>query len=383
MADKKTILVFYEYFIPGYKAGGPVQSLANLVMALKKKYTIYVITTRYDLQAQSPYTAIIPNAWNEIMFNNSFLKVWYAKDPVALHPKDIKTVIEEVKPDFIYLNGIYTFSFVFKPLLFSFFNQKKYNYKVVVCPRGMLQQGALAVKSTKKKLYFSVMKLVLRKLKIQWHATTADEAKDIRAFIGDKEKITVAENIPKKPLATIPFIEKEKDELRLVFLSLITEKKNLLYLIQLINSLPVPVTLDIVGPIKDENYWKDCEKEMNSNKNIRYCGDVVAEQVQETFSNYHALILPTKGENFGHAVYESLSAGRPVITSHFTPWNNLEKDNAGWNISIDRFTDAADALQVFYAMEQEPYNEMCKAAFAKANHYYQQIDVNSYYTLFS
>jgi hypothetical protein len=383
MAGKQTILVFYEYFLPGYKAGGPVQSLANLIMLLKKKYAVYVITTRYDLHAEIPYTAAIPNTWNEVMFNSGFMQVWYAKDPVSLRMHDIKKIVEEIKPDFIYLNGIYTFSFVFKPLLFSFFNQQKYNYQLVVCPRGMLQQGALAVKSAKKKIYFSVMKFVLRKLRINWHATTVDEEKDIRSFIGNNEKIITAENIPKKPLESIPFIEKKKNELKLVFLSLITEKKNLYFLIQLIQSLSIPVELHIIGPVKDEAYWKRCKDAIGNNKNIKYCGDVVAEEVQETFSGYHGLILPTKGENFGHAIYESLSTGRPVITSCFTPWNNLEKDNAGWNIEIDNFAAGSIILQQLYKMEQGEYDKMCEAAFTKANVYYKQINLKNYYTLFS
>jgi glycosyltransferase involved in cell wall biosynthesis len=383
MARKKSILIFYEYFIPGYKAGGPVQSLTNLALALHHHYHVYVVTTRYDLQAAAPYTAIVPNAWNDIVLQDAVLKVWYAKDALTLHFRDIKRVVEEVRPHFIYLNGIYTFSFIFKPLFFSFLHQKKYGYRLVVCPRGMLQAGALTVKSTKKKWYFLVMKFFLRRLNIRWHATTNDEKKDIENFLETQQQVIAAANIPKHPLLEFTPLDKKENELRLVFLSLITEKKNLKYLIQLIQSLPFSAQLDIVGPVKDEAYWHECKSLMGEDKRIRYCGDATPEKVQETLAQYHALVLPTKGENFGHAIYESLSVGRPVITSRFTPWNHLQEENAGWNISIDDFSEGTKALQELYNMSQADYNAMCAAAFHKANLYYRQINLNDYYHLFS
>jgi hypothetical protein len=52
---KKKILVLYEYFYPGFKAGGPIQSLVNLVLAMQHQYEFYVATTAYDLQTAIPY----------------------------------------------------------------------------------------------------------------------------------------------------------------------------------------------------------------------------------------------------------------------------------------------------------------------------------------
>ena len=35
-------------------------------------------------------------------------------------------------------------------------------------------------------------------------------------------------------------------------------------------------------------------------------------------------LLPTGGENFGHAIFEALSCGVPVLISDQTPWRGLE-----------------------------------------------------------
>ena len=53
------------------------------------------------------------------------------------------------------------------------------------------------------------------------------------------------------------------------------------------------------------------------------------------YQNYDVMYLPTQGENFGHAILESFMNSRPVIISNKTPWLNLEKENVGWDLSLD------------------------------------------------
>ena len=70
------------------------------------------------------------------------------------------------------------------------------------------------------------------------------------------------------------------------------------------------------------------------------------DQIQDTFAQYDGFILPTLGENFGHVIAESLSAGCPVICSQHTPWTEVinqgggvalkELDSRVWADEIDR-----------------------------------------------
>ena len=48
-----------------------------------------------------------------------------------------------------------------------------------------------------------------------------------------------------------------------------------------------------------------------------------------------SLALPTRSENFGIAVAESLAAGIPVVVSRNTPWGVIEEVGAGHWLDLD------------------------------------------------
>lgn len=99
------------------------------------------------------------------------------------------------------------------------------------------------------------------------------------------------------------------------------------------------VIYDIYGPIKDTEYWERCKEEMGNLPEgilVNYKGSVIPSKVSETLQAYHYFVLPTLGENFGHAIFEALINGVPVLISDQTPWLELEDKKAGWSIELNR-----------------------------------------------
>ncbi len=96
---------------------------------------------------------------------------------------------------------------------------------------------------------------------------------------------------------------------------------------------------------------------MPANITVNYHGDIAPDKIVDALAGNHVFILPSKSENFGHAIYEALSAGRPVITSYATPWNNLEMAKAGMNVSTDDIIDIVNAIEFFAGMGQEELEE--------------------------
>ena len=68
---------------------------------------------------------------------------------------------------------------------------------------------------------------------------------------------------------------------------------------------------------------------------IKYMGEVPHEEVRAILAGYDLFLLPSRGESFGHTIFEALSAGRPVAIGDLTPWGEVESAGAGWVIRID------------------------------------------------
>jgi len=78
--------------------------------------------------------------------------------------------------------------------------------------------------------------------------------------------------------------------------------------------------------------------------------------------------LPSLGENYGHVIYEALSAGLPVILSDKTPWRSLADAGVGFDVSldnVDNFVRPMQALLDMNPVEYGGYAERCRAFAAR------------------
>jgi glycosyltransferase involved in cell wall biosynthesis len=369
----KKLLIYYSHFAPAYKAGGPIQSLVNMAEILRRHYRIYVVCGSYDLGESEVLRDIIVDQWYLYAENVS---VFYSNRHLL---RAMRQTMMEIDPDYVYINGLFLPVYNWYPLWMAI-NQKR---KVVVAPRGMLQQGALTIKSTKKELFLRVFKFLGAHQRVRWHATDEQEKKDVQHVFGDKMDVRLAPNIPKSPRQTLSKRNKKIGELRLVFLSLITEKKNLLLLLETLQKVQTFVSLDIYGPIKDMDYWKKCQSFMKGSfHRINYKGSIDPNRVQDVLSAYHLFVLPTLGENFGHAIYEALSVGTPCIISRFTPWGMLQEKSSG--ITIELTTESmGNAIGQCLSWNEQDFQKESAGAYALALSYFKAHDyLAAYSTVF-
>jgi glycosyltransferase involved in cell wall biosynthesis len=356
--------------LPGFKAGGPVQSLANLIVTLGSDYQFFVVTGAYDVDESEPYKNIQLNSWNELKLEENTVNVFYAGkkiDYTNYHQK-----LKEIAADYIFFNCMYSYRFFLFPLL----NKNKLfaaAEKLIISPRGVLQPGSLAVKSFKKKMYLFLLRKSRLLSDCNWHATATSESDAIIKYFGRNSNIEIIGNVPKVPLQFITASTKQTGVLKLIHLSLITPVKNIQQLIQVCKNCKQLIIVDIYGPVKDADYWNTCIEEMKQLPNnvvVEYKGDLQPSLVQTTISKYDALILLTKGENFGHALFESLSVGRPIITSFFTPWINLQQKKAGWNVNIKDATEITVLLDQLALMDAISWTQYCDNAHTLSKEYF-------------
>ncbi len=379
---QKKILIIYEFFYPAFKAGGIIRSLENIISKLGNEYDFYVVTGGYDLGEKFPLMNIKLNEWNTVQIEQSNAKVWY-DDKKNSSPSKWKEIIKTVNPDIVYINGFMHLQFLLYPLIAL---QSFKNIKTIIAPRGMLQKGAINVKPLKKFLYLEFIKLAGLTKNMQWHFTSEAEAVEAQKLGWGINNATVIPNLFHKPVSTPAFLYKEGGIIKLVYASIITPKKNLFYLLETLVLCTQQIELNIYGVIKEKAYWEDCKRlisQMPSHIKVQYLGNYHSSDVTDIFVQHHAMILLSKAENFGHAIVESLSVGRPVITSEFTSWDHLEAQKAGWNISIDDKLVTASAIDQIAKMDNYVFESFYSGALQLANNQYVAKDyVAAYKKLF-
>ena len=130
---------------------------------------------------------------------------------------------------------------------------------------------------------------------------------------------------------------KKPGQLRVVFVSRVARKKNLLGALRMLEGVSGDVFFDIYGPPEDTGYWQECQRliaALPANIRVRYWGQIEHERVGRVFAEHDLFLFPTLGENYGHVIREALAAGCPVLISDQTPWRNLEAEGVGWDIPL-------------------------------------------------
>lgn len=363
---KKKILVFIDWYLPGYKAGGPIQSVSNLVEHLKNEFDFYIITRDTDYCDTTPYAGIKSNEWN---VQPDGVSIYYISTD-QLTRMNIRNLIRKTEFDQVYLNGIYSYYFTLIPLVYL---RKKHDKRIVIAARGMLSEGSMNVKKTKKQFFIRAVKVLKLFDKVLFHATTETEKKEIRAVFGGKVEVKTAANLPGKSTGrTLLKREKKAGMIRLVNVARIAPEKNLLYALQVLKQVRTEVEFDFYGPVYDQQYWAECKfvmDELPHNVKASYKGSLESGKVAQVLETYEMMFMPTTGENFGHIILQSLSAGCPVIISDQTPWKGLAEKGIGEDLPLARMELFAEAIDRAAEMSQQEYDKASIAAFEHAAHY--------------
>lgn len=376
---KREILVFTQYFLPGFKAGGPIRSMANLLAATSDQNHYFVVTGDRDIKDPVCYGGIEFNQW----LTKDNYKIYYLRRSI----KGFKVVYFGIQNfDQIYLNSFFSPFFGILPCLFGLAFKKK----VIIAPRGEFSTGALTIKSGKKKFFLHLFKAIKGQKKVLWQATSPQEENDIRLVMGNKVKIVIAPNLsaPDNEIKSLNAINKNKppiaDKLLLLFVGRIAEIKNLDFALSLLKKATFPVEFSIFGPLEDQEYLKKCKKiiqDLPSHVHVTFNGEVPHYRTKELFQKHHFLLFPSKGENYSHVIAESLQNGCPVILSDQHPWNELEKHQAGWSIPLDSPEKFVAVLGRVSSLTQEEYNRLSENTLNYWDKKYKQ-DLNTAKSLY-
>lgn len=375
---KKKILCLVKCYLPGYKYGGPIRTIANFVENFGNKFDIRIICDDRDFLDTKSYKRIKINHWNKV----GKAKVFYLS-AIKLNLKSVKSLLNEFNYDLLYLNSFFTFKYSILPI-FLFWIKVLPRSPCIIAPRGEFSFGALKLKKLKKFLFIFIVKIFGFYNNLYWQASSTFEKKDIKRTLGRiAKKIYIAPNLvspiykDKKKIIK----KKNKNSLKILFLSRISPMKNLDFLMSVLSKISKDVEFNIFGPKNDILYWNKCKKilsELPKNIKVKIGDEIPHKNVHNIFSENDLFAFPTKGEALGHIILESLSAATPVLVSDKTSWISdnqkglqaIPLDKNKWIKAINDWVNISDDEIIFRR----------KAALKYANKAYldnlKSIDVN-------
>ena len=357
---KPQVLVLIDWYKPHFKAGGPVRSLVNLVEHLHQEVDFHILTGDRDYTATAAAPGLLRDQWT---VQDKGEHVWYAS-PERRSVKQWKALLGERAWDVIYINGMWSrWSSLLPLLLLRGTTQRR-----IVAVRGMLANGVMQQKTALKRSVLQVLRITGCFKGVEFQATNAEEVEDVRRWIGRDAVVHLVPNLGRKLERSAPLpIAKQPGELLLVSVGRIAQEKNTLFAIERLKGLSGTVRFDLYGTVYDEAYWQRCLAaiaHLPPNVRVQWHGEVAPEQVPEVLAAAHVVFMPSVGENFGHSMLEALSVGRPLLISDRTPWKDLARQHAGWDLPLDQSQGFEEVLRAAVGMGEEAYAEWLHGAFA-------------------
>ena len=336
-------------YLPGYRDGGPVRTIENLTEVLGNEYDFHIACMDRDHGDVVPYPNIKPGTWQQ----TGMAKVWYTA-PGGFTSKQILKLSEGM--DLIYLCSFYD-NYGYRTLLLR--RRGLLKIPVVLAAMGVFSEGAMAQKSWKKLLFLYGCRMTGLFHGITWSVSSMKEADDLKRCIGRKAEYVIAEDLPRN---RIPGFSGSGAARRIVFLSRISPKKNLLGAIGILQEVKGRFTFDIYGPCEDRRYWEVCRHQLEKSEICwNYHGDVPAEKVQDVLAGYDIFLFPTLGENYGHVIFEALSVGCIPVISDRTPWMEISRDHAGYELPLKNTQLFSGKIDEILSMSPEDRKEMAEA----------------------
>lgn len=340
---KPRIIVLIGAFWPGHESAGPNLSVKAMCETLSDEFDFLLIARDRAFGAAEPLAP--SKTWQDL----SWAKIHYL--PVGRRGAvGLARLLRETPHDVVFTNSFFDKEFTM-PLLAAR-RLGKVPYKpVVLSPRGEFSSGALRLHGARKSLYRAVASVLGLVSGVVFHATSEEEARDIRAAFA-ANRVVLISNV--RPIFALPAHEQSAigAPLRTAFVGRISPVKGLDTALESLRLARQPVDFTIYGPIADAAHWAQCKAiiaALPNHVSARHAGELNNDAVPKALAAQDLMFMPSRSENFGHAIFESLCAGTPVLIGDKTPWRRLEAAQAGFDLS-DKRPEAFAAVIDRYAV---------------------------------
>lgn len=303
----KIIVVIPTYY-PKLDKGGPIISLYNQLNDLSKNHYLEVLTSQkinssqIKIQKKNRYI-------NYNIINYRFLNIF-------------RYFFKIKNFDLVYINSIFSIH----SLKFIFL-ANIYKKKILISPRGSINEISIKRKKSLKKFIISIIRNILDKKFVKFITTSEMERNEVINFFSNFKIEILPNGLNKLNLFYQSINTNKKDEIlnfidhkTILYFSRIDRKKNLNKLIDVLGNNK----LLIVGDYSDQKYFDSLDL---SNTNIKYSGPIYDQDlIKGIFKRVSFLCLPSNFENFANCILDSIYYGCPVLISENIGLKDLIKN---------------------------------------------------------
>ena len=287
---------------------------------------VLILTNNLYPEMGGPYNVITSTAEQLVKNKNCKIRLVANYDGKNKSKSNIIQLLKHY--DIIHYFGGWDY-FHIKVFIACLFYKKKY----ILTPMGIFEPWSLDQKKFKKKLALTFYQKKILDMCDMIHATSEIESNNLKSITKNPNIKIIGHGIDK----CIEYSEKKfftNQKKKAIFFSRLHKKKGIMNLVKVWKKIQaIDWELHIYGPDFD-GHKIQINKIKNPTDNI-FIHDAIYdyERKNDLFKNFDLFILPSKSENFGYVVLESLSCGLPVLTTNKTPWIDIQKKNSGWIIN--------------------------------------------------
>lgn len=309
-------------------ASGPTHSFLSLtrnLALLGVEVSIAYLANRLPNQ-------ICPQTNGEIIACRAIRPMHWGYSPELKH--ELEARIDTF--DLIHIHSLWLY-----PDLISSSLASRNGIPYIIRPAGSLEPEALTHRAGIKRLYFQLIERKVIDRAAFIHATSRQEKFSIDSLGFAPECKVLPNGIEPDNFAKLPsraearrFFGIPADTPTLVYLGRFHHIKGIDILPEVIAGLRKrfpTIKLVMAGPLNTPyaRKFQDQIAQADLSAHIQFVGEVQGEQKELVLRAADLLLLPSRSENFGVVVAESLASGTPAITSDQTPWEILRAKNIG------------------------------------------------------
>lgn len=373
------ILVVTPFYLPAWRGGGPIRSLAAMVEQHGDRHDFCVLTSAFDWGEATPLPLSEDARRGDwVPVGRALVQYVPIRGASELRDRRARNAFSAAwrsaagsrGPDITYLNGVFPPLWTIAPLTLRRLGRLRLG-QVVIAPRGEFSPGALEIKWRKKQAFLAQARMLGLFRGVVWHASTDLEAAEIHAILPDA-RVVVRENETELPPRAwrsaeagthtdrTPNAEPATQELsapralRVLYLGRLSPKKGVDVLLSALRDVNAPVEVTIAGSAAEADHLAHLrelgEAAKRAGHAVSFVGPVEHDRVDEMFRTHDVFVFPTAGENFGHSIAESLANGCPVmVTARATPWTEAAHTGGGRTVGSRAPADWARAIDDFAA----------------------------------